>query len=593
MRKTILLLLLWPGIHFGFGQTGGAPGQPSRQPASRSGQPVSTSGQPVSTSGQPVLVKKNGYTQLLVDGRPFVAVAGELHNSTSSGTAYFSRALKYARSMNINTVIATVSWEQFEPQEGKYDYQLVDTIIQKAAAENLKLVLIWFASWKNGESAYAPAWVKADPKRFVRVKTRSGVDVHTISPFCTAAMQADAKAFSMLMKRIKEKDARHNVIMMQVENEVGAFSEMDYNEEALKLYGAPVPAGLIDYVSKNENTLAPELRDAWVKNGRRTKGNWAAVFGEDNYDAQNFFMSWQYATYINRVCEAGKKEYAIPMYVNCWLVQHPGERPGEYPNGGPVSRVMDIYKAAAPAIDFCSPDIYLKNFREICQMYYRPEKNNPLFIPECEGDNPGKAYYAIGECNAIGFSPFGVESLAADRSYAQSFAVLEEMMPLIRQYQGTGKMRGVLKEGAKDKDTLIMGQYEIEVRYRAKDQDCYGIIVQTGEDEFVVGGINLQLKFRCKDERRTALVGQVQEGSMKGGRWETIRLLNGDESGSDYTANVPGRYYYTTIGKESFTAEAAWVHVPGLDSVTEGGVTKYLVKAPGVYKVSVLTVAVL
>jgi alpha-L-fucosidase len=529
---------------------------------------------------QPVLVKKDGHTQLLVDGKPFVAIAGELHNSTSSGLAYFTQALKDASSLNINTVIASISWEQLEPREGQFDYFLVDSIIQKARSQNLKLVLIWFASWKNGESAYVPGWVKADPKRFVWVKTRSGFDVHTISPFCKAAMQADARAFAMLMKRIREQDTRHNVIMMQVENEVGAFSELDYNGEAL--YNDPVPASLIGYMSKNELSLEQPLHDAWVRNGRRTQGNWPAVFGEDNYDAQNFFMSWQYANYINAVCEAGKKAYSIPMYVNCWLVQHPGEKPGEYPNGGPVSRVMDIYKVAAPSIDLCAPDIYLTNFREICHMYTRPAKNNPLFIPECEGDNPGKAYYALGECDAIGFSPFGVESMAADRGYAQSFAVLGELLPLIRQYQGTGKMRAVLKEGDKNADTLDMGNYQIEVRYKRNHGPCYGIIIQTGADEFLVGGIGLQLKFRPKATGHVALVSRVLEGSFRQNKWETIRLLNGDESGSDYTANITGRHYNTARGKEGFSAEPAWVYVPGLE--------KDVVEAPGIYKVSVLTV---
>lgn len=545
--------------------------------------------QHLSGPGQPALIKKNGYTQLIVDGKPFVAIAGELHNSSSSGLAYFSQALQYAQSLNINTVIASVSWEQFEPREGQFDYFLLDSMIQAAGRRNLKMVLIWFASWKNGESAYVPAWVKNDMKRFVRVKTRTGIDVHTISPFCKAAMKADAKAFSRLMQRIREKDRKHNVIMMQVENEVGAFSEMDYNEEALQQYNNAVPPALIKYMSENEQFLEPALHDAWMRNGRKTGGNWAAVFGDGNYDAQNFFMSWQYATYINAVCEAGRKEYDIPMYVNCWLVQHPGERPGEYPNGGPVSRVMDIYKAAAPAIDFCAPDIYLRNFKEVCGMYDKREKSNPLFIPECEGDNPGKAYFAIGEHNAIGFSPFGIESMAADRSYAQSFAVLGEMRPWIQQYHGTGKVRGILKEGEKDKDTVTMGKYEIEIRYKGKDKNCYGIIVQTGEDEFVVIGIHLQLKFRPVHKDDVAVVGQVLEGTMKRGQWETIRLLNGDESGSDYTADIPGRHYYTTMANGNFSAEPAWVYIPGLEQVTEGGVTKHLVEAPGIYKVSVLT----
>lgn len=522
-------------------------------------------------NGQPALVKKDGYTQLLVDGQPFVAIGGELHNSTSSGLAYFSQALKDAASLNINTVVASISWEQFEPREGQFDYFLVDNIIQKARAQNLKLVLIWFASWKNGESAYVPAWVKADAKRFVWLKTQSGVDIHTISPFCTAAMQADAKAFAMLMKRIKTQDIRHNVIMMQVENEVGAFSELDYNGKAS--YDGPVPASLISYMQENENSLEQPLHDAWMRNGRKTQGNWPAVFGEDNYDAQNFFMSWQYASYINTVCAAGKKEYDIPMYVNCWLVQHPGEKPGEYPNGGPVSRVMDIYKVAAPAIDLCAPDIYLKNFREICSMYDRPAKGNPLFIPECSDDNPGKAYYAIGEHNALCFSPFGVESMAADRGYAQSFAVLRELLPLIRQYRGTGKMRAVLKEGDENADTLNMGNYQIEVRYRRNHGPCYGIIIQTVADEFVVGGIGLRLKFRPKTAGDVALVSRVLEGGFSQNKWETIRLLNGDESGSDYTADIPGRHYNVRITDHGFS-----------------GSGKQLVEAPGIYKVSVLEI---
>jgi len=530
------------------------------------------------TPGQPTLVHKDGQTQLFVDGKPFIAIAGELHNSTSSGLAYFSQALKYAASLNINTVIASISWEQFEPREGEFDYTLVDNIIQKAREQNLKLVLIWFASWKNGESAYVPGWVKADPKRFTWVKTRSGVDVHTISPFCKSAMQADARAFSMLMKRIKAQDAAHTVIMMQVENEVGAFSEMDYNGETL--YNDPVPAALISYLQKS--SLEQPLNDAWTRNGRKTQGSWPVVFGEDNYDAQNFFMSWRYATYINTVCAAGKKEYDIPMYVNCWLVQHPGEKPGEYPNGGPVSRVMDIYKVAAPAIDLCAPDIYLKNFREICQLYHRPAKNNPLFIPECDDDNPGKAYYALGQCNALGFSPFGVESMAANRSYAQSFAVLDELLPLIRQYQGTGKMHAVLKEGDENADTLDMGNYQIEVRYKQKHDQCYGIIIQTGPDEFMVCGIGLRLKFRPITSGDVALVSQVLEGTFKKNTWEIIRLLNGDESGSDYTADIPGRHYYTSIGKQGLSAEPAWVYVPGLE--------KDVVQAPGIYKVSVQTI---
>jgi hypothetical protein len=114
--------------------------------------------------------------------------------------------------------------------------------------------------------------------------------------------------------------------------------------------------------------------------------------------------------------------------------------------------------------------------------------------------------------------------------------------------------------------------------------------VQTGTDEFVVCGIGIRLKFRPVGEGDVTLVNQVLEGTIRQGKWETIRLLNGDESGSDYTADIPGRHYYTSVGKGGFSARPAWVYVPGLDELTEGGVKKQLVEAPGIYKVSVLTV---
>ena len=40
---------------------------------------------------------------------------------------------------------------------------------------NLKLVLLWFGSWKNSMSCYAPGWVKKDFRRFPRTRDRNGV----------------------------------------------------------------------------------------------------------------------------------------------------------------------------------------------------------------------------------------------------------------------------------------------------------------------------------------------------------------------------------------------------------------------------------
>lgn len=534
--------------------------------------------------GIPYLQTQNNVTRLIVDGKPFIMLAGELHNSTSSAPEYLAEAMKNAASMHVNTVIASVAWEQFESQEGKFNYTLVDDILENANENNLKIVLIWFASWKNGESSYAPVWVKKDTKRFFRIRNKLGEKMSAISPFCDEANTADAKAFVELMKYIKVKDTRKSIIMIQPENEVGAFSEMDYNTQALQLFAGQVPDKLIQYLKKNKGILEKELITAWESNGFKAKGTWAEVFGENNFDAQNFFMSWQYASYINEICRRGKEVYNLPMFVNAWLVQYPNEQPGKYPNGGPVSRVMDIYKAAAPSIDFCSPDIYLPNFKEVCSLYHRPAKNNPLFIPECERSNPGKAWYAFAEHDALGFGPFGIESLVSDVAYSQSFGVLRELFPLIENYQGTGKMRGVLKEGKEENTVLEMGDYKIDVEYLHKDKNCYGIIIQTDNDEFLVAGIGLKVKFTSAKNDRSAFIGTVLEGGYEGETWKTRRWLNGDETWHNTVLFTNGRNFSVSMkdGKTLVTPYLAPIAV--LNQTLENNLQTGQIQAPGIYK---------
>ena len=533
----------------------------------------------------PHLETKNNTTRMMVDGKPFILLAGELHNSTSSTPEYLAEAMTNTASMNVNTVIASVAWEQFESQEGKFDYTLIDNILDAANKHNLKVVLVWFASWKNGESSYAPIWVKKDTKRFFRIRNNLGEQISAISPFCKEALMADAKAFTSLMKYIREKDDRKTIIMVQVENEVGAFSEKDYSKQALQLYASQVPDKLIQYLKNNKSNLEKEIKTAWEVNGLKTNGTWKEVFGEQNFDAQNFFMSWQYASYINEVSKQGTAAYNLPMYVNAWLVQSPTELPGKYPNGSPVSRVMDIYKAAAPSIDFCSPDIYLPNFKDVCRMYHRPAKKNPLFIPECERSNPGKAWYALAEHDALGFGPFGIESLVSDVDYSQSFGVLREFLPVISRYQGSGKMRGVLKEGIEEQTTLQFGNYKVDVEYLHKDQNCYGVIIQTDQDEFLLAGIGLKVKFLSAKEDRLAFIGQVLEGGYDGETWKTRRWLNGDETWHNTALFATGRSFSVAMkdGKSIVTPFLA--PIPVLNQTLENNLQSSQIQAPGIYKV--------
>lgn len=486
----------------------------------------------------PHLERKADCTQLVVDGKPFLLLAGELHNSSASTLEYVRPLLQRLAAMNFNTVLAPISWEQFEPEEGKYDFTLIDGLIRESEKNDLKLVVLWFATWKNGQSTYAPMWVKRDTKRFLRVRDRNGKQLETLSPFCDATQSADARAFAALMRRIGAMDHNHTVIMAQPENEPGIFLDMDYSSNAMAALSSEAPESLVRYLSENQDTLRPSLGMAWESQGRPTKGTWTDLFG-DGPDSREFLVAWRIATFIEEVASSGQREHPIPMFVNAWLVQSPEELPGSYPNGGPVARVMDIYKAAAPSLFTLAPDIYLPQFKQICARYAR--RDNPLLIPESTVD-PGRAFYALAEHSAIGYSPFAAEERAkGEVAFQHAYAVLEELHEEIVAHQGEGSMRGFLREVDERHDRVHLGRYQIDVFYESQSEPCYGMVIQQSENEFLVSGVNLRIEFRSNDPSVIGYIGQVREVKREDDRWKTVRVLNGDETFHHGSLRVFGR----------------------------------------------------
>lgn len=102
----------------------------------------------------PSLVAVPGSKQLVVDGKPFLMRAAELQNSSMTNALFMETIWPKLVDANINTVLGCVSWEQIEPQEGAFDFAGLDRIIKDARQHGLRLVLLWFGSFKNGESAY-------------------------------------------------------------------------------------------------------------------------------------------------------------------------------------------------------------------------------------------------------------------------------------------------------------------------------------------------------------------------------------------------------------------------------------------------------
>ncbi|GHS99651.1 beta-galactosidase [Bacteroidia bacterium] len=486
----------------------------------------------------PHLEKKGNATQLIVNGKPFIMLAGEIHNSSSSTLEYMQTVWPKLRNFHVNTVLMAVTWEQFEPVEGKFDYSLVDGLIQQARENDIKIVFLWFASWKNGLSGYAPEWVKKNTKRFPLSKDSNGKSKDVLTPMSNITRDADAKAFATLMKHIKEVDSNEQtVIMVQIENEVGIKSQpRDMSETATKAYNSSVPKELMDYLTKNRENLHPEILRRWEKGNFRTNGTWPEVFG-GFWEADEIFSAWHYAKYVQAVAEAGKKEYPIPVFVNAWLPD-PNGQPHTWPSGGPVPNVLDVWRAGAPDIDALSPDIYQPEFKWLCEEYTR--NGNPLLIPEAhrEADAPARAYWAIGKHNAICFAPFGIESMPDDHPIKDAYALLEQAIPLITDAQGTGKMTAVYwqnKEKEPGQVVVPLGNWNLHVRYSEnglpKGTRPGAIIIQKAEDEFYLIGQGVEIGFKPMSSKVSQNVDILTSeiGRFEDGVFIRELQLNGDE----------------------------------------------------------------
>jgi beta-galactosidase GanA len=341
-------------------------------------------------------------TQLIVDGKPFLVLGGELYNNSATSPDYMKPVWPRLAAMHLNTVLAPISWALLEPSEGKFDYTLVDGLIHDARAQNLRLVFLWFGSWKNTWPSYAPDRVKGDLTRFTRVQLLNGSGTERLSPFCEEGRNADSLAFAALMRRIKQVDSdTHTVIMVQVENEVGTIPDArDHSPAANAAYSQPAPSELMEYLQRHRDTLDPGLRAKWQATGFKTSGNWEAV-SRPGWETEDLFMAWHYARYIGKVAEAGKAEYTLPMFANAALIRL-DYAPGQYNSGGPLPHSFDIWKARGPQLDFLAPDIYFQ-FKKWSAKYDQPL--NPSLIPEAAGGAQGAAnvFMLSGSIGDLGF----------------------------------------------------------------------------------------------------------------------------------------------------------------------------------------------
>ena len=506
------------------------------------------------TENIPYLKKQGTAVQLIVDGKPILMLAGELGNSSASSKDYMEPIWDKLVKTHLNTLLAPVYWELIEPEEGMTDFSSVDYLIESAKEHNIKLVFLWFGTWKNSMTCYAPLWVKKDQQRFPRARKSDGTPLEIVTPFSKEAMEADARIYSKLMKHIKEKDSDHStVVMMQVENEIAMIDEArDYSKLADDKFNANVPEELTTYLEQNKDFLVPELHEVWQENGFKTFGSWEELFGKDLY-TDEIFMAWYYAEYTNYVASAGKAIYPLPAYVNAAL-NAPGKKPGEYPSAGPLPHLFDIWKAAAPDIDFLAPDIYFNTFKEWTGKFKRHD--NPLFIPEVGNTQSiTNAFFAFGEYDAMGYSPFSIESMEnpGNNRITMAYDVLHQLSPLILEKQGKGEMAGALLDSSSQADTIRLGDYIFYVKhdyswpYSERMEGGIprfgGMIIELSPDEFIIAGSGIVVTFASQKEGCVAGIGTIEEGEFVDGKWKPGRRMNGDQDHQGRHLNLPGTVY--------------------------------------------------
>lgn len=487
----------------------------------------------------PRIIHRHGRFALLVNGRPYIILGAQIHNS-SAWPAMLPQVWPAIQAIDANTVEMPVYWEQLEPSPGRFDFSVVDTLLAQARAHHVHLILLWFGTWKNGSGHYQPLWMQIHPRRYFRVIARGGYAIDSPSPFDRLTEQADARAFAALMAHLKTADARHTVLLVQVENETGTYgSQRDYSPQVTRIYQAPVPMKLL----------------AALGQAKKQGENWKAIFGPG---AAVDFHAWAIARYVNRVAAAGKKQDPLPLYCNAALRDPVTPQPnGAYESGGPTYNVLSIWKAAAPAINILAPDIYMPGYHrytKTLRLYARPD--NPLLVPET-GLGPMYARYffaALGQ-GALGWAPFGVDftKIASHplgshllkakllRQFALNYRLARPMDRLLARLEFAGRLKAVAEQRGHPRVTLPWGRWTISISFGAPgygfDRQPQGnaqpvgraLVARLGKNQFLVAGYFCRVNFHARNPARQRQYLRVEQVKYQHG-FHFLSSWNGDET---------------------------------------------------------------
>jgi beta-galactosidase GanA len=501
------------------------------------------------TNALPKLVESHGRYALMVDGGPFLVLGAQLNNSSAWLTS-MPKVWPTIEFLHVNTIEAPIYWETFEPKPGQFDYSQIDMLLAQAREHRVRLILLWFGTWKNGSGHYTPEWIKVDNAKYPRVVDSQGKSVDSLSPHYVTTLDADKAAFAALMRHLKTADPQHTVIMVQVENETGTWggAVRDHSPAAQKLFDGPVPTDLLKATGKQ-------------------RGSWSEVFGEQ---ADEFFHAWSIARYVDQIAAAGKAEYPLPLYVNAAL-RDPLSSSSKvtWESGGPTDDVLTIWKTGAPHIDAIGPDIYLpeySKYTKVLDLYARPD--NATMVPETGNGQPYARYFfaSLGH-GAIVWSPFGMDRTGYSNDptgntkmnddaltpFARNYELIGPMQRVIAKLNFEGKLQAVSEDPAVHAQRLNFGDWTAIVSYgmpqfgnwmqpKGNDPASGGaMIAQLGPNEFLVTGVHARIDFEPADKAKQRQFLTVEEGSYSDGdAWKMDRLWNGDQTdyGLNFTSGI-------------------------------------------------------
>ncbi len=460
---------------------------------------------------------------LYSDGKPFLALGGEVHNSSASDLNYMREIVWPAvKRLGGNFLLVPVYWECLEPEEGAFDFTLVDGLLHQAEENGYKLGLLWFGLWKSMGSDFMPLWLKRDHSRYFLQRNGEGAPTQMVSPFCQEALELDRRAYVRLMEHLRDYDTQRTVLLVQVENEPGVwFYERDFSGAANKAYAQEIP---------------PEVAEVYG-----VSGTWEEAFGEK---APARFMSWAYSRALEQLASAGKRVYPLPTFTNCV----PSEE-GFVVSGTCTPGNFAMWRKFCPSLEVYGPNAYGPRFDAIAQAFDTPE--NPLWVPETDNNAAAaaKLIYALGARNLGMFSPFGVEEYYASLSdcdhanmgtspdpqrdgtaLGQAYRLALALWPQIRLARQEGRLSGYFLEESNlaGKTTQLDG---MTVKVETSKPGAGGLLLlRIGTREYLAFGVNTVVSFYAhRGDRAPLTVWNKREMLLQDRTLKEGRILNGDQ----------------------------------------------------------------